>query len=234
MLGNRRMHCHEIYWHLRCNKLFSGILPEHKLPEMAKILGKSLASVKRKLYQLQSLGLAEKKKTCWMATSQDMVVALAGRTRNRKMDVTGFFGNVSQMTTFGYGTLVSRQAIKNARKNRRKEKHGKASTGTPLAASLTAKDSNRSNQTIHKQRSKAKKLGIISYERDIHFFPEANGQVPKFMDGVSGKFFLSKDGTMLHEGPALITGFAPSKCFSIRGSLRDLAKEQYRARFPAF
>lgn len=227
------MHCHETYFLLRSDKDFSGNLPEHKIPLMAEKLGKSIASVKRKLAQLQEMGIVEKMDTCWMLTGQDKIVALAGRTRNRKMDVTAHFGNVSNMTTFGYGALVSRQAIQSKRK-RRKEKNGNPSTAIPLAASLTAKAANRSGQTIHKQRAKAKKLGIISYKRNITFFKDANQQLPKFMDGLGGKFFLSKNGTMLHEGPALITAFAPSKCTSIRKSLKPLAAEQYRLKFPAF
>ncbi len=108
LLQNRRMHCHEIYWHLRCNKVFSGILPEHKLKEMAKNLGKSLQSVKNKLRQLEEMGLVEKRKTCWMATSQDMAVAMSGRKRNRKLNAAGFFGNASRMTTLAYAALVSK------------------------------------------------------------------------------------------------------------------------------
>jgi hypothetical protein len=226
LLGNRRMHCHEIYWHLRCNKSFSGILPEHKLKEMAKILGKSLQSVKNKLRQLEALGLVEKRKTCWMVTSQDLVVALTGKKRNRKLDVTGFFGNASRMTTYAYAAIVSRGAIR-ARVRQRKGNRSKTATAIPLAASLTAKDCGRSEQTIHKQRARAKRLSIIDYDRDIHFFKDANGQTPKFTDGMGGKFFFSKDGTMLHEGPALITDFVKSKCVMIRPSLLDLASERH-------
>ena len=220
------MHCHEIYWHLRCNKAFSGILPEHKLKEMAKVLGKSLQSVRNKLRQLQDMGLAEKRKTCWMVTSQDMVVALAGRKRNRKLDVTGLLGNTSAMTTLAYAAYVSKGAMR-ARARQRKGKRGNTATAVPMAARLTAKDCKRSEQTVHKQRARAKRLGMIGYDRDIHFYKDANGQLPKFADGLGGKFFLSKNGTMLHEGPALITDFVKSKCVTIRTSLHCLASKRH-------
>ena len=226
LLQNRRMHCHEIYWHLRCNKAFSGILPEHKLKEMAKTLNKSLNSVKSKLKQLQELGLVEKRKTCWMVTSQDMVVAMSGRKRNRKLNAAGFFGNASRMTTLAYAALVSKGAMR-SRVRQRKENRSKVATAMPLAAKLTAKDCGRSEQTVHKQRARAKKLGMIDYDRDIHFFKDGNGQSPKFADGLGGKFFFSKDGTLLHEGPALITELVKSKCVMIRPSLLDLASKRH-------
>lgn len=150
------MHCHEIYWHIRCNKVFSGILPQHKLRDMAMVLGKSINSVKNKLKQLEELGLARKEKTCWMVTSQDLVAASAGKKRNRKLDVTGFFGNASRMTTYYYAALVSKGAMR-AMARQRKEKRSKSATATPLAAKLTARDCGRSEQTVHRQRAAAKK-----------------------------------------------------------------------------
>lgn len=222
---SKRMHCHEIYYHLRCNKLFSGILPQHKLKEMVGVLGKSLNSVKSKLRQLEELGLARKEKTCWMITSQDLVVASMGKKRNRKLDVTGFFGNASRMTTYYYAMMVSKGAARSMRRQR-KEKRSNPATAAPLAARLTAEDCGRSEQTVHRQRAMAKKLGMIDYDRDIHFHKDANGQVPKFTDGLGGKFFLSKDGVMLHEGPALITDIVKSKCSMIRPSLLEFASEK--------
>lgn len=68
---------------------------------------------------------------------------------------------------------------------------------------------------------------MIGYKRDIHFFSDANGQTPKFTDGMGGKFFMSRNGTMLHEGPALITDFVKSKCSMIRPSLFGLASERH-------
>jgi predicted transcriptional regulator len=193
---------------------------------MVKILGKSLQSVKNKLRQLEEMGLVEKRKTCWMVTSQDMVVALAGKKRNRKLDVAGFFGNASRMTTYAYATIVSKGAMR-AMARQRKGKRSKTATAIPLAAKLTAKDCGRSEQTVHKQRARAKNLGMIDYDRDIHFFKDGNGQSPKFTDGLGGKFFFSKDGVLLHEGPALITELVKSKCVMIRPSLLDLASQRH-------
>lgn len=224
-------HCHEIYWHIRSNKLFSGILPIHKIPLMAKILGKSKGSVERKLRQLQSVGVVEKKKTCWMLVGQDKITASAGRKRNRRMDVSGFLGNPSAIKTFGYATLISREGMKAARRQRRKEKFGKSSTGAPVAAIITARDTGRSERTIYRQRSMAKSLLIIDYKRDITI----HGKVSYFDDGIEaprqgGKTFLAKNGTMLHEGPALITRFAASKCFPIKKELYALAEMVEKSR----
>lgn len=226
LFQNNRIHCHEIYWHLRCNKNFSGILPLHKVRLMAQNLGKSVNSVRNKLKQMEEMGLVERRKTCWMAVSQDEVVASAGKKRNRKLDVTEFFGNAPAIRTLAYAALVSKGAMR-ARVRQRKGNRSKVATAMPLAAKLTARDCGRSEQTVHKQRSKARKLGMIDYERDIHFFQDANGQVPKFTDGLGGKFFFSKDGTLLHEGPALVTELVKSKCVMIRPSLFDLASQRH-------
>lgn len=226
LFQTNRFYCHEIYWHLRCNKQFSGILPLHKVNLMANVLGKSVNSVRNKLKQLEEIGLVERHKTCWMATSQDEVVASVGKKRNRKLDVTEFFGDAPAMRTIAYAALVSNGAMR-ARVRQRKGNRSKVATAMPLAAKLTAKDCGRSEQTVHKQRSRAKKLGMIDYDRDIHFFKDANGQVPKFTDGLGGKFFFSKDGVLLHEGPALITELVKSKCVMIRPSLLDLANKRH-------
>jgi len=220
------MACHETYLHIQQNKAFSGILPEYKIPLLAKAIGKSVLSVKRKLNQLQELGLIKHKKTCWMLVCSDFVTATQGRTRKHRVNVTDFVGNASRMTTFAYASFISGQ-VRNSQRKQRKVSNN-PSTVIPLAASITAVKLNKSDQTIHKQRSRAKKAGMLSYKRDITFLKFGHfskTDVSEYVSDNSGKTFVSKKGHLIHESPALFENGVKSKRRSIAKSLYLVAKD---------
>ncbi len=226
-----------LYMFATRHKEFAGILPERKIPEIARLIERSTQSVTRKLAQLESLGLCKKHGSSYLFTGGETYTASCGKTRMKMVKVEILDRNY--LTTLFYATTISEQG-RRITYNQKKQHPSKLSGGVQnvsIACSYTSNYIQRSVQTVSKRRKAAKQLGLIDYERQFDLKLEgAENVLNEFKSARSSgnteksEMVFEQNGIFrwVNELPAAFSDLLPIKSYSIRCiHLKTRAREFY-------
>jgi hypothetical protein len=188
---NKSTHLATTYLNITRDPDFSGHITKAKLPLLAKKQNSTSVTINKHLEQLERLNLVEMHGDLCMAVGADWFTARTGTTKVKLVDVPKtatrrFF------TTLSYAIFISEEQKRKTWKRRVKalptiNEHGQAGTPqettqgindglkrTQISCSYTKlhisnySRTKRSIQTISTQRCRAKRLGLLNYERSFH------------------------------------------------------------------
>lgn len=216
---------------------FHGTLPERKIPEIAKLIGRSPASTKRQLIQLAELGMCEKKGKTWMFVNGEFFTATCGRTRVKMVRLEQL--ERSYLTTLCYSVFITENGRKIAHNESKKHASTKSDgvKNVSIACAYTANYIKRSIQTVSKRRKAAKSLGLIDYSRTFKHVLSGGENVKMEFSAArsSGNtkpadlLFEQKTGFLwVNELPATFSSLLPLRVHSIRSiPLKKMARQRW-------
>lgn len=224
---NNMMACHEVYITIRQGNGYSGMLPVHKIQQLAKNLGKSPQTVRKQLRKLESKGLIEKRKTIWFTISDALLTARSGRTKIKKVEVTKAYGNRSSMTTAHYDMQVAEQGEKILRGKRNGNED--FSKCVEMSISFNAKRIGKSERTVGEQRRRAKSLELSQYQRNVTTLYD--GPHPLEYMAYAGVGMFMSNGKVVEEKSAIFdsSSFTKVKTRRVGHLLVGLAKSNYKS-----
>ena len=215
---------------------FQGHLHVSKIPQIAKLIERTPASVVRKLFQLAELGLCHREGNVWMFTGGDIFTARAGKTKVKTVEVKSF--DRSYLTTLAYATLITEQARRKARKTKQlSDKREKLQND--ISCSYTSAWIGKAVPTISKRRKQAKGLGMLDYQRSFKTKLIGGQKVQQVFNhalhtgNTKGSDLLFQSGekfAWMKERPATFTGVLPFFVHSIPLRMKSIARQQYKKR----